>query len=90
MDLNKTKNNKIMDKLATPGEGTLVQRMLPIKNNLRAKTGTLSDISTIAGYLKTRKDKDYVFCIMINDMTLSAFDKKMLEDFIIREVFMNM
>ena len=84
------KDNKVMEKLPTPGEGTLVHRMIPIKNNLRAKTGTLSDISTIAGYLKTRSGKNYVFCIMINDMTLSASDKKMLEDFIIREAYMNM
>jgi D-alanyl-D-alanine carboxypeptidase/D-alanyl-D-alanine-endopeptidase (penicillin-binding protein 4) len=44
------KDNKIMECLPTPGEGTLTNRLLPIKNNLKAKTGTLSDISSIAGY----------------------------------------
>ena len=64
------KDNEVLAKLPKPGEGTLTHRLVPIKNNLRAKTGTLSDISTIAGYLKTRSGKNYVFCIMINDMKL--------------------
>lgn len=84
------KNNKIMENLPTPGEGTLTQRMLPIKDNLRAKTGTLSDLSSIAGYLTSKSGKKYTFCIMINDMKLSASDKKMLEDFIIREAYLRL
>lgn len=81
------KNNDILQNLPSPGSGTLTHRMLPIKNNLKAKTGTLADISAIAGLLKTKNGKDYVFCIMTNDMKLSASDKKMLEDFIIREMY---
>lgn len=81
------KNNPVMNNLPKPGEGTLTHRMLPLKDKLKAKTGTLSDLSTIAGYLTTKKGKKYVFCIMINDMKLSASDKKMLEDFIIREAY---
>ena len=84
------KDNKIMEQLPKPGEGTLTHRMLPIKDNLRAKTGTLSDISTIAGYLTAKSGKKYVFCIMTNDMKLSSSDKKMLEDFIIREAFLRL
>lgn len=84
------KDNKIMEKLPTPGEGTLTHRMLTIKDNLRAKTGTLSDISSIAGYLTSKSGKKYVFCIMINDMKLSSADKKMLEDFLIREAYLRL
>ena len=84
------KNNKIMEKLPKPGEGTLTHRMLAIKDNLKAKTGTLSDLSSIAGYLTTKSGKKYTFCIMINDMKLSASDKKMLEDFIIREAYLRL
>lgn len=82
------KNNPIMENLASPGQGTLTHRMLPIKDNLKAKTGTLSDVSSIAGYLTARSGKRFVFCIMSNDMKLSNSDKKMLEDFIIREIFL--
>ena len=84
------KDNKIMDYLASPGEGTLANRLLPIKQNLKAKTGTLSDLSAIAGYLTTKKGKRIVFCIMTNDMKLSASDKKMLEDYILREAYLNL
>ncbi len=84
------KNNSIMDRLPKPGEGTLTHRMLPIKDNLKAKTGTLSDLSSIAGYLTAKSGKKYTFCIMINDMKLSASDKKMLEDFIIREAYLRL
>jgi D-alanyl-D-alanine carboxypeptidase/D-alanyl-D-alanine-endopeptidase (penicillin-binding protein 4) len=84
------KDNKIMDSLPKPGEGTLIHRMLPIKDNLRAKTGTLSDVSAIAGYLTSKSGKKYTFCIMTNDMKLSESDKKMLEDFIIREAYLRL
>ena len=81
------KDNEVLQALPTPGEGTLTHRMLPLKNNLKAKTGTLADVSTIAGYLTSKNGKKYVFCIMTNDMKMSASDKKMLEDFIIREMY---
>ena len=81
------KDNEVLQTLPTPGEGTLTHRMLPLKNNLKAKTGTLADISTIAGFLTSKNGKKYVFCIMTNDMKMSASDKKMLEDFIIREMY---
>lgn len=84
------RDNKIMEKLPAPGEGTLTHRMLTIKDNLKAKTGTLSDVSSIAGYLTTKSGKKYVFCIMINDMKLSSADKKMLEDFLIREAYLRL
>ena len=84
------KDNKILTKLPSPGEGTLTHRMLPIKENLKAKTGTLSDISSIAGFLTSRSGKKYAFCIISNDMKLSSSDKKMLEDFILREAYLKL
>lgn len=85
-----TKNNEIMKQLPTAGEGTLTHRLLPLKNNIHAKTGTLSDISSIAGYLTSKSGKNYVFCIINNDMKLSPSDKKALEDYIIREAYLNL
>ena len=82
------KDNEVLTKLPNPGEGTLTHRLLPIKENLRAKTGTLKDISSIAGYLTTKSGKNLVFCIMVNDMKLTDSDKKMLEDFILREAYL--
>lgn len=73
--------------LPTSGEGTLENRMLYFKDNLRAKTGTLSDISAITGFITSKSGKTYAFDIMINDAKSSPADKKMLEEYILRAVY---
>ncbi|MBQ8458764.1 D-alanyl-D-alanine carboxypeptidase/D-alanyl-D-alanine-endopeptidase [bacterium] len=75
--------------LPAPGEGTLKNRMLYFKDNLRAKTGTLSDTSAIAGYLTTKRGKTYAFDIMINDAKTSTTDKKNIEEQILRNIYLN-
>ena len=75
--------------LPTAGEGTLKNRMLYFKDNLRAKTGTLSDASAIAGYITSRKGKVYAFDIMINDAKTLPTDKKNIEEQILRQIYVN-
>lgn len=75
--------------LPTPGEGTLKERMLYFKDNLRAKTGTLSDVSAIAGYITARSGKKYAFDIMINDPKSNSQEKKSLEEYILRDIYSN-
>lgn len=75
--------------MAKPGEGTLRNRMLYLKENLRAKTGSLSDISALAGYLSTVKGNFVVFDIMINDHKMSSSDKKVLEEEIIKAIYVS-
>ena len=75
--------------IPTPGEGTLRNRMLYFRDNLRAKTGTLSDTSAIAGYIKSRKGNIYAFDIMINDAKTSSSDKKNVEEQILRQIYAN-
>ena len=74
--------------LPTSSEGTLSNRLLYLKNNLRAKTGTLSNISSIAGYITSKSSNKYVFCIMINDSKSDSKDKKLLEDNIIKTIYL--
>ena len=74
---------------ASPGEGTLKNRMLYFKNNLIAKTGTLSDVSAISGFLTTRSGKVYAFDIMIQDAKTTNSDKKNIEEQILRILFTN-
>ena len=76
--------------LAAPGQGTLTHRMLPIKESLRAKTGTLSDTSSIAGFLTTKYGNKYAFAIIINDTTSTIPDMKTLEDYLIREAYLRL
>ena len=73
--------------MAAPGSGTLSNRMLYFRDNMKAKTGTLSDVSAIAGYIKTRQGKELAFDIMINDAKSQPTDKKMLEEMILRAIY---
>lgn len=73
--------------MAKPGEGTLTDRMLYFKDNLRAKTGTLTNTSSIAGYLTVKSGKTYAFCIIINDPKSKSADKKSFEEYVLREAF---
>ena len=84
------KDNAALKHLPHPGEGTLTHRMLPIKENLHAKTGTLQDVSSIAGYLTTKKGNKYSFCIIINDPASTGSDMKTLEDYLIREAYIRL
>ncbi len=86
----KNKDNKVLESLPSSGEGTLTHRMLPIKDNLKAKTGTHSDTSSIAGFLTTKNGKKYAFCIIINDTTSTISDMKTLEDYLIREAYLRL
>jgi D-alanyl-D-alanine carboxypeptidase/D-alanyl-D-alanine-endopeptidase (penicillin-binding protein 4) len=49
-------------------EGTLLGRMkgTPAENNVRAKTGTMSNIRTLAGYVRTGDGEALAFVIMAN------------------------
>lgn len=71
---------------APAGEGTLTNRMLYFNDKLRAKTGTLSDVSAITGYITTVKGKILAFSIMINDAKSKPSEKKMLEEYILRAI----
>ena len=84
------KDNPLVQKLPSPGEGTLSDRLIPIKNSLKAKTGTHKDISALAGYLTSKSGNKYVFCIINNDPKFSESDKKGLEDYIIREAYLRL
>jgi D-alanyl-D-alanine carboxypeptidase/D-alanyl-D-alanine-endopeptidase (penicillin-binding protein 4) len=50
-------------------DGSLLTRMkgTPAENNVRAKTGTMSNIRTLAGYVTTRDGEHLAFAILINN-----------------------
>ncbi len=80
-------NIDIKELLPTAGEGTLLNRMNYMTGKLRAKTGTLSDTSSIAGYIDSKSGNTYAFCIMISDPKSKNADKKMLEEYLLREIY---
>ncbi len=50
-------------------DGSLTGRLrnTPAESNLRAKTGTMSNIRSLAGYVRTREDETLAFVIMVNN-----------------------
>lgn len=66
----------------TGGEGTLSKRFLqgPALGQVRAKTGTLGNVSALAGYLFPGTPRECVFAIMINGHLGPTADRKAIED----------
>lgn len=73
--------------MAKPVEGTLSDRLLNISLKLRAKTGTASGISTIAGYIDAQNGKKYSFAILIQNYNMDTLEVKKFEDKLINEIY---
>lgn len=84
----KNQNNQTLKHLPTPGEKTLSNRLITLKNYLHAKTGTLSDISNIAGYISSKSGYKYAFSIMILDPHSNLSDKKSFEDNFLQKLWL--
>lgn len=85
--LAKKENTDLKEYLPTAGEGTLQNRMNYMIGKIYAKTGTLADTSSIAGYIDSKNGGSYAFCIMISDPKSKNADKKMLEEYLLREIY---
>ena len=80
-------DNKVLyDSLPIAGwDGTLRRRMLdtPAEGNLRAKTGTMTGVSALSGYVNTRDNETIVFSMIFNNFKTSARTVKYeIEDYI--------
>ena len=60
--------------LPTPGEegGTLSQRLLELEGRLFAKTGSLTNVGSLAGYLIDGRGREIAFAVMVNGANLPA------------------
>lgn len=73
--------------IAKPMEGTLSNRLLNISLNVRAKTGTASGISSIAGYIDTQSGVKYSFAILVQNHNIDSNEVKKFEDKLINEFY---
>jgi D-alanyl-D-alanine carboxypeptidase/D-alanyl-D-alanine-endopeptidase (penicillin-binding protein 4) len=74
--LNKMKADFGMDRiktiLPTGDEGTLEGRFAADRNYIFAKTGTLSGVVALSGFLYTKKNKLLIFSVLVNNHRASA------------------
>jgi D-alanyl-D-alanine carboxypeptidase, serine-type, PBP4 family len=68
--LEKMKNNfswnRVIAIFSTGGTGTLRTRYKKYTGKIYAKTGSLSDVISLSGFITTRKNHSYIFSVMIN------------------------
>ena len=74
--LNKMKTDFGMDRikniLPTGNEGTLEGRFVADSNYMLAKTGTLSGVVALSGFLYTNKNRLFIFSVLVNNHNSSA------------------
>jgi len=74
---------RIKNILPTGNEGTLEGRFVADSNYIFAKTGTLSGVVALSGFLYTRKNKLLIFSILVNNHNSSATQiRRAMEKFI--------
>ncbi|KKI90607.1 D-alanyl-D-alanine carboxypeptidase [Bacillus sp. SA1-12] len=64
--------------------GTLRKRMTrpPLKNHVRAKTGTLTNVTSLCGYVQTKKGETVIFSILLNHLHNEAEGKQVEEEIV--------
>ncbi|HVF97143.1 MAG TPA: D-alanyl-D-alanine carboxypeptidase, partial [Flavisolibacter sp.] len=63
---------RIKDILPTGGEGTLSSYYKKDSTFIYAKTGTLSGVVALSGFLYTKKGKELIFSVLVNNHQGSA------------------
>lgn len=65
-----------VDCLAVSGvDGTLKSRMVDYKGIVKAKTGTISGVSSLSGYICLPQSEPYIFSIMLNGFIQQKIDE---------------
>lgn len=85
--LHKMKNEFGMERIKvifpTGGEGTISSYYKTASGYIYAKTGTLSGVVALSGYLVTKKKKELIFSVLVNNHQASATDvRRAVEKFL--------
>ncbi len=75
--------NPLYDALPIAGvDGTISERMLSAatRHNVRAKTGTVNGVSTLAGYVTASNGHKLAFSIMVNNVSSSSLGRKIQDE----------
>ena len=86
--LYKTKGfEQFKEKMAQTGDGTLSNRLFDLRGEAWLKTGSLSNISAIAGYVKSQDGNLYSVAIVIQNFKEEQEKIKAFEDEIIKLIY---
>ena len=85
--LNKMKNEFGMERVKrifpTGDQGTLANYFTSDSDYIYAKTGTLSGVVTLSGYLYTKKGKELIFSVLVNNHQASGTEvRRAVEKFL--------
>ena len=78
---------KFRDNMAQSGDGTLNNRLYPLRGDVWLKTGSLSNVSAIAGYVKSQDGHTYSIVILTQNFIDEQPKIKKFEDEIINIIY---
>ncbi len=87
IQLEKNSNLNFRNYLAKGNQGTLTNRFIDIRDNIWAKTGTLSGISSLSGYILDKNNNLLAFSIIVQNYTEDDKEAKKLEDEIVYAIY---
>lgn len=86
--LNKEKDfESFKEKMAQPGDGTLSNRLFDLRGDAFLKTGSLSNVSAISGFVKSQDGNDYAVAIIVQNFMEEQTKVKKFEDDIIKLIY---
>lgn len=78
---------KFKENMAQSGDGTLSNRLFDLRGEAWLKTGSLSNISAITGYIKSKDGHLYSVAVLVQNFQKNQSDIKQFEDEIIKVIY---
>ena len=81
------KNNDFKNLMESANQGTMADRLLFLQDNLKVKTGTMRDLSSICANFKTRKNTNIILVSIVQDTKMRKSLLKNFENTLIGKIY---